>query len=215
MDSATYIAFVAGLAVGLLAVAIVSLLSSRRARAGYEARLGHYEDELAELRQERADDRETNRRLRRELALNTPGTLEATRAERDRAIEELDKLHTELRQASSELAARDRSLREARLAIHDIRVQLERNRFELDDVTAEAAAAEAAVEAGIEASDDGNGPLDGAIAGADAPHEGDGHGDGGDYELARARPEATADGADGSDGPRFFADYPLGGAATS
>jgi len=133
------IAFVIGLAVGLVLLALLVPVASKRMRARHEAAIHRYEAELAELRQERADDRETNRRLRRELAINTPLSLEATREERDRAIEELDKLSSELRHATTELADRDRSLREARLAIHDIRVQLEHDRFNrrIDDSEAE------------------------------------------------------------------------------
>lgn len=127
----TVIAFVIGLLAGLVLFALLLPAVTKRVRAQHQAELEQYEDELAELRQERADDRETNRRLRRELAINTPDSLQTTREERDRAIDELDKLNAELRHATSELADRDRSLREARLAIHDIRVQLERDRFAL------------------------------------------------------------------------------------
>lgn len=136
------IAFVIGLAVGLSLFALLLPLTNKRLRARHEAAIDRYEAELGELRQERADDRETNRRLRRELAINTPHSLEATREERNRAIEELDKLSSELRHATMELADRDRSLREARLAIHDIRVHLERDRFNLgiDDAEADGGA---------------------------------------------------------------------------
>ncbi|MEZ5408982.1 MAG: hypothetical protein R2761_13205 [Acidimicrobiales bacterium] len=147
------IAFVIGLAVGLLLFALLLPLAGRRMRARHQVAIDRYEAELAELRQERADDRETNRRLRRELAINTPHSLEATREERDRAIEELDKLSSELRHTTMELAERDRSLREARLAIHDIRVQLEQDRFNraADD---NAVSALEVIAAGIDESSD-------------------------------------------------------------
>ncbi len=145
------IAFLIGLAVGLLLFALLLPATNKRQRARHQAVIDRYEAELSELRQERADDRETNRRLRRELAINTPHSLEATREERNRAIEELDKLSSELRNTTIELADRDRSLREARLAIHDIRVQLERDRFNL----------------GI----DDHGEADGAVGGPEAVNE--------------------------------------------
>lgn len=163
------IAFVIGLAVGLLLFALLLPATNKRQRARHQAVIDRYEAELSELRQERADDRETNRRLRRELAINTPHSLEATREERNRAIEELDKLSSELRHATMELADRDRSLREARLAIHDIRVQLERDRFNLGiDDHGEADGAVAGLEAVNEAVIDGAGSaIDNAVSALD------------------------------------------------
>lgn len=162
------IAFVIGLAVGLLLFALLLPATNKRQRARHQAALDRYEAELGELRQERADDRETNRRLRRELAINTPHSLEATREERDRAIEELDKLSSELRHATMELADRDRSLREARLAIHDIRVQLERDRFNLgNDAEADGGAGPvAATEAGA-VIDEAGSAIDNAVSALD------------------------------------------------
>lgn len=163
------IAFIIGLAVGLLLFALLLPLTNKRQRARHQAVLDRYEAELSELRQERADDRETNRRLRRELAINTPHSLEATREERNRAIEELDKLSSELRHATMELADRDRSLREARLAIHDIRVQLERDRFNLGiDDHGEADGAVGGLEMVNEAVIDGAGSaIDNAVSALD------------------------------------------------
>lgn len=118
-----------GFVAGLLVVGLFVPSFNNRLHTQYRSRMAHLEDTLRDLRQERADDRETNRRLRRELAVNTIASLENTRQERDQALEELEKLSNELKGATTELADRDRSLREARLAIHDIRVHLERDRF--------------------------------------------------------------------------------------
>ncbi len=168
------IAFVIGLSVGLLLFALLLPAMNKRQRARHQVAIGRYEVELSELRQERADDRETNRRLRRELAINTPHSLENTREERDRAMDELDKLSAELRHATMELADRDRSLREARLAIHDIRVQLERDRFNLtidDTVAVGGAGPEAVSDAVIDgagsAIDNAVSALDEIVAGID------------------------------------------------
>lgn len=144
LDIANIISFVVGLIAGVIALALIFPSVNKRTAARHQAEIDQYEHLVADLRRERADDRETNRRLRHQLAISTPQNFAHTREERDSAIEELDKLHAELRETTLELADRDRSLREARLAIHDIRVELERNRF---------AAAEAAGEAAEEALD--------------------------------------------------------------
>ena len=141
LDIANIISFVLGLIAGVIAVAVILPSVNKRTAARHQAEIEQYEQLVVDLRRERADDRETNRKLRHQLAISTPQNFEHTREERDSAIEELDKLHAELRETTLELADRDRSLREARLAIHDIRVELERNRF------AAAEAAEAAEEA--------------------------------------------------------------------
>jgi len=129
LDTITVTSFVLGVVAGVIVFALVLPSLTRRAKARQQAELEKYERLIADLRLERANDRETNRRLRHELAISTPQHLETTREERDSALEELDKLSAELQETTLELADRDRSLREARLAIHDIRVQLERDRF--------------------------------------------------------------------------------------
>ena len=133
MDITTVISFVLGMIAGVIAVALVLPSMNRRLAAKHQAEIDQYERLVGDLRRERADDRETNRRLRHQLAIRTPQNYENTLEERDSAIGELEKLHTELRHTTLELADRDRSLREARLAIHDIRVELERNRFAAEE----------------------------------------------------------------------------------
>ncbi|MGF1597604.1 MAG: hypothetical protein ACFCVK_11855 [Acidimicrobiales bacterium] len=129
METTTITALLIGTIAGVVAVGVMLPSLSKRLRARHGAELRRLESEIADLRQELAQDREVNRRLRRELVINTPESLELTREERDRALDELGKLSAELQGATLELADRDRSLREARMAIHEIRVQLERNRF--------------------------------------------------------------------------------------
>ena len=128
MDIGNALSFVLGLVAGLVMFALVLPSLTKRAKARHQAAIEFYEHTIADLRQERADDRETNRRLRHQLAISTPQYFETTRVERDSALTELEQLHVELREANLELADRDRMLREARLAIHEIRVQLERDR---------------------------------------------------------------------------------------
>ena len=129
MDISPVTSFALGTATGLAVIGLLAPSINRRLHGRCRAGLAELELALRELRQERADDRETNRRLRRELAIKTPANFEATRQERDWALDELDKLSTELQAAATELADRDRSLRQARLAIHEIRAQLEADRF--------------------------------------------------------------------------------------
>ncbi|MFV0259570.1 MAG: hypothetical protein ACK5PP_14135 [Acidimicrobiales bacterium] len=109
-----------GLIVGLVVAGAMVPSYTRRVCRRYTEREGQLEADLADLRREQAADRETNRRLRHDLAVNTPEHLELTREERDWALAELDR-------AKGDLADRDRSLREARLAIQEIRVDLEEN----------------------------------------------------------------------------------------
>ena len=160
MDIATIILFVLGVIAGVIGVAVILPSRNKRHAIKHQAEIDQYEQLVTDLRREQADDRETNRRLRHELAISTPQHFENTREERDSAIEELDKLHSELRETTLELANRDRSLREARLAIHDIRVELERNRFAAEaagEALENAAREEAALEeAALEASLDEN-----------------------------------------------------------
>jgi uncharacterized membrane-anchored protein YhcB (DUF1043 family) len=211
----TVIAFVLGLIAGGLALALLRPTMNRRVSAKYQAEIDQYQYELSELRQERADDRETNRRLRRELAINTPHTLQSTREARDRAVDELEKLHSELHKATSELADRDRSLREARLAIHDIRVQLERDRFAMGDHSAAGDVNDDPE--GYQPAPFGSGKVDSLDDDytdddyTDDDYVDDDDADGDGYEAV--------DGGQDGEGPartaesRFFDDYPVGGSA--
>jgi chromosome segregation ATPase len=117
--------FPVGLLAGIGASVVMAAWLYRRVGVQHGAEIERYRRAIDDMRQERAGDREVNRQLRHELAINTPVNL---REERDRALLELDKLNSELLETTLELEDRDRSLREARQAIYEIRVQLERNR---------------------------------------------------------------------------------------
>lgn len=132
LDSQTITSFCLGLLAGVLIFSLVIPTIRKRSRAVYRNQIEDYEQTVVDLRQERADDRETNRRLRRELAISTPEHLEVTRQELGSANEHVSRLSDELRQSHGELTERDRSLREARLAIQEIRLQLEQDRLEPD-----------------------------------------------------------------------------------
>ncbi len=91
---------------------------------------------ILEMRQEAAEDRETNRRLRHELAVTTPAHLLETASaaeierdgavsERDQALEQLDLVQRDLAAARSRLADQDTKLRQYREALQEIRLALE------------------------------------------------------------------------------------------
>ncbi|MEL7156104.1 MAG: hypothetical protein AAFN30_05835 [Actinomycetota bacterium] len=129
LDSQTLSSFVLGVAVGVLLFMALFLLARRRLRLSNRAQIEQYEQTILDLRQERAEGRETNRRLRHELAISTPEHLESTRLELAEANEREADLQARLTEADVQLSVRDRSLREARLAIQEIRLQLEEGRF--------------------------------------------------------------------------------------
>jgi hypothetical protein len=137
---ATVTSFSVGLLAGVAVAALAGLWLHSRTGAEHVAEIERHRSAIADMRQERAGDREVNRRLRHELAINTPENL---REERDHALFELDKLSSELLETTLELEDRDRSLRAARQAIHEIRLRLERDRFEAGNAAAAAAATEA------------------------------------------------------------------------
>ncbi|MFV0526568.1 MAG: hypothetical protein ACK5RL_18945 [Acidimicrobiales bacterium] len=120
MELASLGMMVVGLIAGLVVAGALIPSYTRRVCRRYTEREGQLEADLADLRREQAADRETNRRLRHDLAVNTPRHLDIAREERDWALAELDRTKTDL-------ADRDRSLREARLAIQEIRAHLEEN----------------------------------------------------------------------------------------
>jgi uncharacterized membrane protein YccC len=133
LDTPTIASFSLGLAAGFLVLALLLPYLSRRLRLRYRRQVEDYEQVIVDLRQERADDREINRRLRRELAVSTPEHLVSTREELAVAVGDGERMRSELHHSARQLGERDRSLREARLAIHEIRVQLEQDRVEGDN----------------------------------------------------------------------------------
>ncbi|MCP3992122.1 MAG: hypothetical protein GY724_23830 [Actinomycetia bacterium] len=125
LDTQTVTSFALGVVLGFVLLSLLIPILSRRQRKGMRARIEDYEHVIADLRLDQADDRETNRRLRHQLAVSTPEQLEVTREELDRVSGQVTKLQADLDESADRLAERDRSLREARLAIQEIRLQLE------------------------------------------------------------------------------------------
>lgn len=125
-----------GFVLGAVLVAFISTIVRRRLKASHEAEAAEYRGSLIELREERSSDKETNRKLRHELAANTPEGLAATAAEarvardsavvdRDQAVQQLELAKADLEQASTRLADRESKLREYREALQEIRISLE------------------------------------------------------------------------------------------
>lgn len=137
LDSQALSSFVLGMVVGLLACTAVFMLARRQLRLNNRSQIEQYEQTILDLRQERAEGREANRRLRHQLAVNTPENLEQTRADLAEANERMQSLEADLIAAGEQLTVRDRSLREARLAIQEIRLQLEAGR--IGDASAQSA----------------------------------------------------------------------------
>ncbi len=239
MDIANITSFVLGVLAGVVAFALFLPSFRKRAQARFDEDLYKQEQVIVDLRQERASDRETNRRLRHELAIKTPINYEATREERDSAITELAKLNSELSEASMQLADRDRSLREARLAIHDIRVQLERDRFNASGAEGHPSTITGEIDLGslqFGDEDDANRyvgahdapgshgydpDVDEAIedrpVGVDGPgyHDDDMTGGAAGTDESPSAPLDEVDSDDPKASTVFFGEYPLGGAATS
>ncbi|MEM9134481.1 MAG: hypothetical protein AAGE88_19180 [Actinomycetota bacterium] len=137
LDSQALSSFVLGMVVGLLACIAIFVLARRQLRLNNRTQIEQYEQTILDLRQERAEGREANRRLRHELAVSTPEHLEQTRADLADATERIESLEADLLAAGEQLTVRDRSLREARLAIQEIRLQLEAGR--IGDASAQSA----------------------------------------------------------------------------
>ncbi len=120
----------------LLIAALVATLQFKRAARRQRDDLADREAAILELRQEGAEDKETNRRLRHELAVKTPGhllqaasTAEMERdgavSERNQAIEQLDLVQRDLATAKTRLTEQDAKLRQYREALQEIRLSLE------------------------------------------------------------------------------------------
>lgn len=125
-----------GFVAGLVLMAFITFLVGRRARSRHVEEIQRYDDSIVDLRQERAEDKETNRRLRHELAARSPDRLIETAAtaeldrdnalsERDQALDQLQLVQHDLTVATNRLADREAKLRQYREALHEIRVSLE------------------------------------------------------------------------------------------
>lgn len=132
------------LVLGLIVGGVVSLVIAgigtwsyvRRLNRNHEEQVTALDTSVLELRQEAAEDKETNRRLRHELAVSTPGHLLETAtsaemerdgaiSERDQAIEQLELVQRDLANATTRLADQDAKLRQYREALQEIRMSLE------------------------------------------------------------------------------------------
>jgi chromosome segregation ATPase len=136
MNEDVMIGLIAGFVAGLVLMALILFVLRRRLISGHQAEIQRYDESIVDLRQERAEDKETNRRLRHELAAQSPERLvETTRSaemerdnavsERDQALEQLQLVQADLSQANSRITDREAKLREYREALKEIRVALE------------------------------------------------------------------------------------------
>lgn len=132
-----------GFAVGSVLLSGLLLVAIGRVRAGQANRLAAQEETIVDLRQELADDKETNRRLRHQLhslAVGADGasfsSIEASAAihgvdldtalsERDMARQDLAETLRSLESVRARLADREDKLREYREAVKEIRLSLE------------------------------------------------------------------------------------------
>lgn len=125
-----------GFAAGLIVMGLVTFLYSRRLAVRHHDELQRYDESIVDLRQERAEDKETNRRLRHELVSRSPDRLVETAtsaelerdsalSERDQALEQLHLVQGDLSVATGRLADRENKLRQYREALKEIRMSLE------------------------------------------------------------------------------------------
>ncbi len=125
-----------GFAVAVALMCLLWFVATRRTREQHRREIERYDESIVDLRQERAEDKETNRRLRHELAANTPDRLveSTTRAEidrdsalveRDQALEQLDLVQKDLAAANGRITDRENKLRQYREALKEIRMSLE------------------------------------------------------------------------------------------
>jgi chromosome segregation ATPase len=125
-----------GAVLAALVVGVLAVLALRRLQRRHEGEIAAVDEAVHELRQERAEDKETNRRLRHQLAANTPDRLietataaelarDGAMSERNHAVEQLRLVQHDLDLANSRLADRESKLRKYREALKEIRMSLE------------------------------------------------------------------------------------------
>ena len=175
-----------GFVVALVVMALVWFLGTKRAREKHQSEIARLDESIRELRHERAEDKETNRRLRHEMASRTPDRLiesavhaeqerDAAINERDHAIEQLELVRGDLGQANRRLADRENKLRDYRQALKEIRLSLEAQE---SDPTGSATSAAT----GLIDSDTGDLPID-PLTGAALSAAGLIEGAGGEYHI--------------------------------
>lgn len=132
-----------GFVVGSVLLSGLLYLAIGRVRASQADRLAAQEETIVDLRQELAEDKETNRHLRHQLHTLTVGSdgsaigsvavggpalpvdTDTALTERDAARRELAATQRSLESARSRLADREDKLREYREAVKEIRLSLE------------------------------------------------------------------------------------------
>ena len=129
-----------GFAVATVLLSVLMALVVRRVRASTATELARQQELVAELRQERAEDKETNRRLRHDLHYARTAQQftaddgyasivgvdpDTAHMERDDALRELAKTQRRLESVQARLADREAKLRDYRDALKEIRVSLE------------------------------------------------------------------------------------------
>lgn len=129
------VAMIVGFVVGVAVISVLMGIVVRRVRNRDADRLATLDASVIELREELTADRETNRRLRHQLAqadadpLPAVGELDAERArvhqERDDALDQLRMTQEDLAHVTTRLAEREAKLREYRSALQEIRLSLE------------------------------------------------------------------------------------------
>jgi len=133
-----------GFVVGSVMLCVLMYVAIGRVRQAQAAKARFHEETIADLRQERAEDKETNRRLRHELHSVSSGyvatppvvaeptmssdvelEIDSARRQRDDALEQLADAQRSLGSARARLADREAKLREYRDALKEIRLSLE------------------------------------------------------------------------------------------
>ncbi len=132
-----------GFAVGSVLLSGLLYVAVTRVRAAQADRLAAQDEAIADLRQELADDKETNRHLRHQIHALTVGgdgvpiesldphhtahgvDVDAVLAERDGALRDLAETQRTLESIRARLADREDKLREYREAVKEIRLSLE------------------------------------------------------------------------------------------
>lgn len=136
MTSDVVVGAIIGVALTVVLGYVIGLVRVRDLRRALADDLADRDAAILELRRELAEDKETNRRLRHELAVRTPGNLLETAAtaemerngalsERDQVIEQLELVERDLTAARARVTRQDAKLRRYREALQEIRISLE------------------------------------------------------------------------------------------
>lgn len=134
---------IVGFVVGTILLSGLLYVAITRVRASLADRLTAQEETIVDLRQELAEDKETNRRLRHQLHSLTGGSdggavgsilgdsaphpvdIDSAISQRDAARQELAETQRSLESVRARLADREDKLREYREAVKEIRLSLE------------------------------------------------------------------------------------------